>query len=531
MYSRLIGIITSFVLVSFSQPDHKFLAFLTSFLGFALFFYSLKGELSHRKKFLIGTSWFLGVQLIQLFWMATPYYHGFEIYYPYVFLSLAMGLQWGLLTLFFKDSLSYQRILAMASFWTLMEYSRLYFLCGFPFNPIGQSLAYSLPSLQWASVLGILGLTFWILLTNLVLIKWWEEKSMRTGSVALAIAALPALFGYWNLHLQKRALENGDHLKVALVQTGLYAEEKTAFQEKSDEYLPPLYQWERIILGLRDQKGKEIDLIVLPESALPFDIFHPHLSSHDVKEMFMRLLNWDFVPKTSDHFLTNGDVAQGIANYFSSELIMGATYYNATKKESYNSAVHFSPNKTLCQMYHKRVLVPLSEYLPVSFIRSFLAQHGIEYFFTPGNEANVFYGKTVVSPSICYEECFSHLVREGKVRGAKLLANLSNDVWFPHSRLPKDHFHLGRFRAVENGLPLVRACNTGITAGVDCFGHIVGRLEEKADRDHWFQGVLFLEIPTYTASTFYSLTGNCPTLAFSIFMLSTFFIFRKKYRL
>lgn len=536
MIKSFFWLVVSLLLVAYSQPDHGLFSFLASLLGYALFFYGLTDLSSRRKKFLIGTLWFFGVQLYQLSWMATPYYHGTDIYYPYFGITFSMGLQWGLLSIFFKKELSYYRILAMASFWALSEYARLYFLSGFPFNPIGQSLSFSLISLQWAAAIGVLGLSFWVLLTNLSIYKSLEKRSFKRLSTALVIAGVPYFFGYWNLSIHQRHLDNSEPLKVALVQTGLYAEEKLEFDERPDRYLSPVCQWERIVKSLQGKGSHKIDLILLPESAVPHDLFYSYLTIEEVKEIFSKALDVDdypFFPKleypiAKNELVTNAFVAQAVANYFQSELIMGTVYHNLAKKISHNSAVHFSPNKSLYQMYHKRVLVPLSEYLPVSFIRSFVAQHGIEHFFTPGKEANVFYGKTVIAPSICYEECFSHVVREGKGRGAKLFANLSNDVWFPHSRLAIDHFHLGRFRSVENGVPLIRACNTGITVGVDSVGRVIGRLEEKIDRDHWLQSVLFLNIPTYNYQTIFSRFGNSPTLAFSTFFLSTFFIFRKK---
>jgi apolipoprotein N-acyltransferase len=581
--------------VAYSQPDRPFSAFVASVGGYAIFFFALKSFFSKKEKFLVGVFWFFCVQLFQLSWMATPYYHGMQIYYPYLGCSLCIGLQWGVLSVFFKENLSYYRILGMASFWTLAEYARLFFLCGFPFNPVGQSLSFSLAPLQLASAVGVLGLSFWVVLTNLFVYKWiaeishkqwgklpemsphlfasnWEDracmdkpsaslqkdgvadsvefssfsrkhdlekKSMKTILSALTIGLFPYLFGYWNLYTHQRQIENSESFRVALVQTGLYAEEKVEFEDRSNQYLSPLCQWQRILKSLNNPKGEKVDLIVLPESALPHDLFNYHLAFEDIYEMFKGVFDIQevcFFPKleypiAKGRLVTNAFVAQAIANYFQSELIMGTIYHNLNKKISHNSAVHFSPNKTFYQIYHKRVLIPLSEYLPFSFIGSFMAQHGIEHFFDPGKEANLFYGKTLIAPSICYEECFSSIVRDAKVRGAKLLANLSNDVWFPNSRLAKEHFHLGRFRSVENGTPLVRACNTGITAGIDSVGRVIGQLKEKADEDHWFQGVLFLDIPSYNYETIFSRVGNHPTVALSLFFLSTFFIFRKKRRL
>jgi apolipoprotein N-acyltransferase len=514
-------IVFGWLIVAYSQPDHPLPALLATLIGYALFFYGIRSVSSPKKKFFIGVGWFLAIQLIQLKWIATPYYHGVDIYYAYLAIAVWLALQWGFLTLFFKQEMGYYRILAMASFWVLSEYSRLFVLCGFPFNPIGQSLTFASYPLQLAGVMGILGLSFWALASNLFIYKWWVEPSLRTASVALVCAITPYLFGSWNIHVHKEGVELSEPFRVALVQTGLYAEEKTEFQEDPDPYLTPVKQWKQIIGLLEKRVNEHVDLIVLPEATVPSELFERHIPTNTI----------EILPKTEHSFASNGEVAQAIANHFQSELILGALYSPPLKERSYNSAVHFSPHRKMCQMYHKRVLVPLSEYLPFSFIRSMVAKHGIESFFTPGVESNLFYGKRVLSASICYEECFSHIVREGRVRGANFLVNLSNDVWFPHSRLSKEHFHLGRLRAVENGAPLVRACNTGITVGVDSLGRIIGKLEEKKDSAHWLQDVLYIDIPSYSYKTLFSRTGNSPVLAFSFFTLSTFLILRKKYRL
>ena len=83
-----------------------------------------------------------------------------------------------------------------------------------------------------------------------------------------------------------------------------------------------------------------------------------------------------------------------------------------------------------------------------------------------------------ISPSICMEEMYSFIVRGGRLLNADLLLNITNDGWYPNSRLPKQHFDHGRIRAVENGLPLVRACNTGVTGAVDALGREIASLKD-----------------------------------------------------
>src|SRR5690606_27562937 len=97
--------------------------------------------------------------------------------------------------------------------------------------------------------------------------------------------------------------------------------------------------------------------------------------------------------------------------------------------------------------------------------------------FTPGTKAQVIeHPKVKVGVCICYEETFGNLMRENKQLGASLLVNLTSDVWYPNSSLPWQHFDHARLRTVEMGLPLVRACNTSVTASLDSLGRVEGVL-------------------------------------------------------
>ncbi|MBI3211753.1 MAG: hypothetical protein HYZ47_03605 [Simkania negevensis] len=137
-------------------------------------------------------------------------------------------------------------------------------------------------------------------------------------------------------------------------------------------------------------------------------------------------------------------------------------------------------------------------------------------------------GKVPESISICYEETFSHLIREDRLKGAKLLINLTNDAWYPSSTLPLQHFYHGKVRALENGVPLVRACNSGVTAAVDSLGRVIGIFQGSKGESQWEQGPLFASLSLYSYTTLYSLVGNAPLLFLSLSSISSFLLCRKK---
>ena len=207
-------------------------------------------------------------------------------------------------------------------------------------------------------------------------------------------------------------------------------------------------------------------------------------------------------------------------------MVIGLDDSDEATGENYNAAFHLIPHKIAINRYEKRVLLPLAEYLPFSFLKPLVARYGITDFFTHGKESKVFEGRYPLNISICYEECFSHLIREGKLGGAKLFVNVTNDAWYPSSRLHLTHFAHGKLRAIENGVPLVRACDTGVTAAVDSLGRTVGQLgQENLELQ---RGALVVEVQLYTYSTLYTFLGDYLIVALSFALILWAYAGRRK---
>ena len=99
-------------------------------------------------------------------------------------------------------------------------------------------------------------------------------------------------------------------------------------------------------------------------------------------------------------------------------------------------------------------------------------------------------------------------MREGRVKGARLFVNVTNDNYYPDSSLHKQHLFHARVRAVENGTPLIRSCNSGISAAIDSFGRIVAKMEETRNSVNSKGGVLNCRLNTYTFPTLYTFWGE-----------------------
>lgn len=548
VYLQIILSTIAFVLSALGQPLWPWwIGAAAAAFGYALLFSVILAHESKMQKFLIGSVWFTAVQLVQLWWFTShPYLY---IWGVYLGLALWVGIEFGVMCLLITPARikSWGGILSITSLWVLFEWSRLFVLSGLSWNPIGMNLAGNIYSLQFASVAGIYGLTFWVMLTNLLALRAWIGTSYwKTWAIA---AILPYLFGIatFQLHdLWKNDTRDEKPLTALLIQTAFPPEEDKGMS--FDELVRHVTaEWKQILTITKNHPTKEADLIVLPEFVVPFGTYSFVYPAHDVLQAFHNILGPESLQALPDltlpyavyerkkeglHLLVNNAyILQGLSNFYQSSLLAGledAEDKENSCREYYSAAIHFQPNLENPERYSKRVLVPMAEYIPFKFCENIASRYGIFASFTHGKQAEIFIcnGKQL-SPSICYEETFSHIMRDGKTKGAELFVNLTSDVWYPNSSLPRQHLEHARLRSVENGIPLIRACNTGITAAIDCFGQDIAVLGDKhPEKVEWEPGALLTPVPTHTHTTLYALLGDGFIVGLSIIFL--FYNLRKK---
>lgn len=532
----LLLLVLSGLVVAFGQPKWSIsISILAGSLGYALFWIGLSFISSTKRRFAIATGWFALVQMVQLSWMTSTEYQGYYILFIYICLSVFLGLLFGCLTLLINKEQSLFGILAIASLWTLVEWGRLYYiLCGFSWNPVGLSLTSSLFSLQWAAVWGVAGLSFWVMLTNLAAFRlfFMKERNFKSFVFAGALVLVPYLFGLGHLiYHEKRS--GSQEYSVALLQTGLLPSEKSPMRSHPYDFIPAIQQWQRILTFLAAEKPEKLDFIILPEGVVPHGFQIPAYSLSNATQVLTNTFGQNALTalpplqepfakrkETSQGevwFVTNAFWAQTLANLFNAELIAGFDDIDISTRTNFNSAFHFVPNGTHIQRYEKRILLPLVEYLPFEWCRALTKGYGITEFFTHGKEAKIFNGRLPLAVSICYEETFADIIREGRLKGGSLLINVTNDSYFPFSSLPKQHFDHARIRAVENGFPLMRACNTGISAVIDSMGRTAHNLwtEEKV-------GALCLTFDAYQYKTLYTFWGDAGIISLSLIFFFSF---------
>jgi len=534
--NRACSLFASFFILLLAQPDFSPLAsILAAILGYALFFKAALGLHSKRARFLLALGWFFLIQMVHLSWFTADRYVGIYIYPVYLFLCLWFSLQFAILTLFVKAAreLTLLRILAICSFWALSEWSRLYFLSGFSFNPSGLALTATLLGMQALSVGGIFALSFWVMLTNLLVYKYSSLpfKTIRWGAVAL-VALMPYLYGGAHLaYHQGRMQAHADNFSVLLVQTALNPEQKVAYTPE-DSPLSPWEQWDKILSMLKPFAKQPIDFILFPEATVPYGANYRIYQRQLVEKYLANFFEYPlYTAKAYEERVGNRFWAQNLANFFDTSVIIGLEDAEFTETEVaptiYNAAFVLSPFSDENQRYEKRVLVPMGEYIPFAWCKKILLKYGIRDSYERGREAKVFETeRAALGISICYEETFGHLMRQNRLKGADLLVNLTNDVWYPRSRLPYVHYLHGRMRSVESGIPLIRACNTGVTCGIDSLGRTVGMLEFDCGKQCSSAGVCHLQLSGYHYSTLYTYFGDWLILFISLFFVFLWIILR-----
>lgn len=514
----------SAAIVAFGTPAWSlWLCPIASIIGYGLFWYSICDVHANLKRFLVSSVWFFLVQLVQLSWFGTVDYQGYYILFVYVGLCFWLGIQFGFLNLFTGSKrLSTIKVLFVASLWTLLEISRLIVFCGFAFNPVGLTLCFNPVPSQMLSLVGIYGLSFYVFLTSGLFYLCLIHKKFKYFCLWVILGFVPYAFGLVHLktHQFIRSQSHKSPLQVALIQTGLSPDEKLPLKGYDPPFVPLFNQWWRIFSYLKEHKKKSYDFIVLPEAAVPFGMkqaLYPMKETLEILEKFFGERLPSLIPKkespyaffsNDNWYVSNAFWSQILSNAYGAEVVIGLDDTDYFDKKNYNAAFHFTPYGESVFRYEKRVLVPLAEYLPMGFLKPLVSKYGITDHATHGKESKVF-GKTrKVAISICYEECFAHLMTKGRKNGANLFINITNDAWYMPSKLPLQHFVHGRLRSIENGVDVLRSCNTGVTGAVSSLGENISVFKNFSQKSQREKGALVFSFVPYSYKTLYTFWGN-----------------------
>ena len=364
-----------------------------------------------------------------------------------------------------------------AALWVALEMVVGRLFSGFPWNLLGSSQYQMVPLIQVASVAGIYGISFllvWVSLSllsaGLVVVLRPTLRSAWVGEIILplTVVALVFNFGFRQLTADAPPVRT---LKVTMVQPSIPQTliwDTSRDRERFGELVHLSVQ------ALTNQP----DLLVWPEAAVP------------------SYARWDTNIYPAITNLIRQHPAWLILG--SDDVGLPAHPAHADDYEYYNASFLVAPDGDFANRYRKRNLVIFGEYVPLvrwlPFVKWFTP---IEGGFTPGNRPVPFALTNLdvkASVLICFEDIFPHLAREYADDDTDFLVNLTNNGWFGESAAQWQHAAGAVFRAVENGLPLIRCSNNGLTGWVDARGRL--RQVFRDDRGTIYgPGFLTAEIP------------------------------------
>jgi apolipoprotein N-acyltransferase len=346
-------------------------------------------------------------------------------------------------------------------FWIAFEYLHHNWTLPWPWLSLGNGFANSVELIQWYEYTGILGGTFWILITNLLLysaVRSYREaspfsKTVKQSVFAILSVILPVL---GSLVLYKSYAEKGDSLEVLVLQPNIdpYTEK---FSIDAD------FQINKIVNLTKPNLTDSTGLVVAPETCWPL-LWEDSLLTQKHSLLPLTKIIQHF-PKVS---VMVGAITQGS--------IVGDSLFDV-----YNSTLLVDSTLNI-QISHKCILVNGVERMPFQSYFSFLNRYlldlgGTRQSMTAGEKPSTFsVGEILkIGPVICFESVFGAYCSQLVRNGSDLLVVITNDGWWRESAGSWQHFGYSRLRAVESRRTIVQSANTGISGIIDQRGNVIQR--------------------------------------------------------
>jgi len=344
--------------------------------------------------------------------------------------------------------------------WCTSEIARSFLFTGFPWNLNGY--VWDLPLLQSTRFFGIFGLSF--LTTAAATVLYTKQKW-------LGVWIFGALLGLW--------IEGNYRLQLPYINTDICLRLVQPSIDQQEKWRPEFFEKNLAILEIltKAKKDKPVHVVIWPEAAItiPLDT-HPDFST-----------------------LLGSFIEQGY-------LITGAPRRDNPKK-AFSSLQALDHTGKIHATFDKFHLVPFGEYVPLRSLNPFpkLTDGKLDYSKGAGPRTIHVPGVPPFSPLICYEAIFSGAVIDAADHPQWLL-NITNDAWYGITSGPYQHLKIVQVRAIEEGLPLIRVANNGISAVIDAYGRIIYQLELNK------VGFIDAYLPMHLPQTLYRDLINCFTL-------------------
>ncbi len=423
-----------------------------------LFIARLENKPTFRAGWLFGFGYFC----VALHWIGFAFLVDAKTYLwmmPFAVGGLAafLALYWGIAAKaaeFAQHRFGMEKWISFPALLSLAEYLRGHLFTGFPWAPPGLVADGMGGILQLASVIGMTGLTFFILLWSAAALPLVNGQARIAALAILATLPLSLMWGEWRL--SQSPTELVENATIRLVQPNVAQDDKWSIENA-----------EPIFTSLLAQSTAPAAItpthIIWPESAVPFLIDESAGAQSRLADAL-----------SDNQTLLTGAIRRSAPN---------------DRADYYTSIEVFDGNGQLQSFYDKWRLVPGGEFLPFEWLLEplgFKRLVAMPSGFRGGEGAGSLDipGLGRAGALICYEVIFPHGLVDPALRPDWLL-NVTNDGWFGKSTGPHQHLAQARMRAVEQGLPLLRAANTGVSASIDPLGRILAKstLGEKATID------------------------------------------------
>ena len=456
-----------------------------AFIGFPLFLILLAAA---KRSFLSGWLFGLGYFSLALHWIGFAFLVEAETYLwmmPFMLGVLAggMAVYWGLAALLSRwlGGRGASLALAFAASLGAMEWLRGHLFTGFPWAAPGQMVDAMGGLAQLCSLIGMTGLSLvivlWASLPYAFLVE--RRRAVQLGLIVLALL-LPLGWGWGAWRLAEAGDATVAGVSFRIVQPNVPQEQKWR-DENARAIFDDLLRLSAMPTASRPDGIVSITHLLWPESAVPF------------------LIDESPGARAELALLLGGHTA----------LITGAIRLDRSvvpDPSVHNSVIVFDGMAEPVARYDKWRLVPGGEFLPLGWLLEPLGFRRVvetpgSFTAGPGPRTVSLPGGLKVAPLVCYEVIFPHRLLDPEARPQAII-NVTNDGWFGHSTGPYQHLAQARLRAIEQGVPILRAANTGVSAVIDSYGRIRQALPLGT------QGVIDTAVPEALSPTFYGRWGD-----------------------
>lgn len=389
-------------------------------------------------------------------------------------------------------------LVAAPALWVVSEHARTYGDLCFPWVTLGYSLDEWPRLIQHADVIGVYGISLWLVLINAafasMLVSRREPRTMTRPAAILGLAlALPAAYGVPRWQQVKRQIAGAPTISVAVIQPNV-----AQVLKWRPDTISEIYAGLGRLIGRAEALSP--DLVVGPEAALPLPL------AGDASRLP------DDIPAGTNPLLLGGLVGVGPGE---TREVAGRTFQ--AYRQHYNSALLAAPDRSLIGFHGKQYLVPFTEQVPYHEVLGFLLplmrkQFGrfVESAAPTVLEVPTSAGGVRLGSLICYEVLYPGLAATFREMGADLLVVISNDAWFGRTSFPRQHAAMCAMRAIEQRASVVRSANTGISAVYDPLGRVSMATET------FREAVFVAPVPILRTSTIYDHVGGAvPALAYA----------------